>query len=196
LGEPLTSAALARRLDEEVGRAERHGTMLSCLLVIVENLDEIAYEHGRELPERAVSYVASTLGTELRRFDRIGRPGAGELAIVLPGADSPSGELVARRVLERVRAIKIESRGARRPLELSVGLAAWRADMSGQELLARARAAAARRNGEDPRPPGGAHGEGAAGPGERRDPEESHGEDTMPPGHSSAPPPIGRTTRS
>lgn len=147
--DPLSAAALQRRLDEEVGRAERHGTMLSCLLMVVENLEEIAYEHGAELPLQTVAYIASTLGGELRRFDRVGHPSAEELAIVLPGADSPRGEIVARRLLARVGAIKIESRGARQPLELSVGLADWRENMSAGDLLARARAAAARQNGED-----------------------------------------------
>jgi diguanylate cyclase (GGDEF)-like protein len=145
----LTAAALQRRLDEEVGRAERHGTMLSCLLMVVENLEEIAHEHGSELPLQTISYIASTLGGEVRRFDRVGHPSAEELVILLPGADSPRGEIVARRLLARVGAIKIESHGARRPLELSVGLAAWRENMSAVELLARARAAAARANGED-----------------------------------------------
>jgi len=150
VGEPLSSAALQRRIDEEVGRAERHGTMLSCLLVVVENLDEIAYEHGPELSGQTLSYIAGALAGELRRFDRIGHPSAEELAIVLPGADSPSGEAVARRILERVQAIKIESRGTRLPLELSVGLAAWRENMAPHELLARARVAAARQDGDDP----------------------------------------------
>jgi GGDEF domain-containing protein len=147
--EPLTAAALQHRLDEEVGRAERHGTMLSCLLMVVENLEQITYEHGSELPLQTIAYIASTLGGELRRFDRVGHPSADELAIVLPGADSPRGEIVARRLLARVGAIKIESRGARQPLELSVGLADWRENMSAGDLLARARAAAARQNGDD-----------------------------------------------
>ena len=35
---------LDERLLEEIGRAERHGTQLSCLLVVVDNLDEMAGE--------------------------------------------------------------------------------------------------------------------------------------------------------
>ena len=56
---------------------------------------------------------------------------------MLPGADGPRGEIVARRVLDRLRAIKVEADGMRRPLRVSVGLAAWREDLSGEELLAR-----------------------------------------------------------
>ncbi|HEX3511112.1 MAG TPA: diguanylate cyclase, partial [Solirubrobacteraceae bacterium] len=149
LPDPLSASELERRLQEEIGRAERHGTMLSCLLVLIENLDALAGEHGEELAGRTLDYIAATLATELRRFDRLGAPRPGELAIVLPGADSPQGEVVARRVLGRVHTIKIESQGSRRPLELSVGLAVWRPEMSPTELIDRARAAAGRRNGED-----------------------------------------------
>jgi diguanylate cyclase (GGDEF)-like protein len=147
---PLSPAALLERLDEEISRAERHGTKLSCLLVTIDNLEEMAREHGSDLPEQTLAYVAGAIGRELRRFDRIGRPSVGELLIVLPGADGPLGEIVARRVLERMRTIKLESRGARRPLEVSLGLAAWNANMATEDLLARARAAASRGNGDEP----------------------------------------------
>src|SRR5215468_6879584 len=100
--EPLTPPQLQRRLDEEIGRAERHGTQLCCLLVVIDNIPELvrsaADEGGEELSARALAYIASALGGELRRFDRIARPREGELAIVLPGADGPSGEMVGRRI--------------------------------------------------------------------------------------------------
>jgi diguanylate cyclase (GGDEF)-like protein len=147
--ESLSPAALLERLDEEISRAERHGTKLSCLLLTLDNLEEMAREHGSDLPEQTLAYVAGAIGRELRRFDRIGRPDAGELLIVLPGADGPLGEIVARRVLERMRTIKLESHGARRPLEVSLGLADWNANMGTEDLLARTRAAASRRNGEE-----------------------------------------------
>lgn len=145
----LSAAALSDRLDEEIGRAERHGTELSCLLLVIDNLEDISREHGSELPEQTLAYVGVALLRELRRFDRVGRPGGGELLIVLPGADGPRGEMVARRVLDRVRAIKVEADGARQPLRVSVGLAAWRRDTSRDDLLARARAATRVRNGEN-----------------------------------------------
>jgi diguanylate cyclase (GGDEF)-like protein len=145
----LAPPALQARLREEISRAERHGTGLSCLLVKIDNLEEMAREHGGELREQTVAYIAHALRRELRSFDRVGRvadghdgsPASGDLLIVLPGADSPRGEIVARRALERLRTIKVEAGGARQALEISVGLAAWRADVSAEALLANARAA-------------------------------------------------------
>jgi len=150
-GQPavLSAPALRRRLEEEINRAERHGTSLSCLLVTIGNLDELSREHGGDLPEQALTYVAAALQRQLRRFDRIGRPSERELMVVLPGADGPRGEIVARRVLDRLRTIKVEADGSRRPLRISVGLAAWREALSGEDLLAHTRSAARRGIGPD-----------------------------------------------
>ncbi len=138
---PLTAGALHERLEEEVNRAERQGTGLSCLLVVFDDLDEMAREHGGELREQTLEYVAGALRRELRSFDRVGRSRERDLMVVLPGADSPRGEIVARRTLERLGAIKVESAGGRLPLRVSVGLAAWREGVSAQALVERARAA-------------------------------------------------------
>ncbi len=72
--------------------------------------------------------------------------------LILPGADGPRGEIVARRVLERLRTIKVEAEGARRPLRISVGLAAWHDDVGAEELLEQARLAARRGNSADSAP--------------------------------------------
>jgi diguanylate cyclase (GGDEF)-like protein len=140
----LSADALAERLEEEINRAGRHGTSLSFLLVVIENLDELKKAHGSELSEQTLAYVGEALRRELRRFDRVGRPSDGELAVLLPGADGPRGEIVARRALARLRAIKVEAGGERLPLRVSVGLAAWREDVAGEELLAQTRTAARR----------------------------------------------------
>ncbi len=161
---------LDERLAEEIGRAERHGTHLSCLLVVVDNLEEMAGEGHRpggvvgELREQTMAYIAGALRRELRRFDRVGMPSDRELLIVLPGADGPRGEMVARRVLDRLRAIKVEARGQRRALRISVGLAAWRAEATPASMIDRARAAAERptANGGAHGPVAGAHLEGSA----------------------------------
>jgi GGDEF domain-containing protein len=145
----LAGLELSDRLAEEIARAERHSTRLSCLLLVVENLDAMAREHGFGLREQMLTYITSALTPALRVFDRIGRPaeGDGDLLILLPGADGPQAEIVARRVLERLRTVKLESGGQRAPLRLSVGLAAWREPSTAEDLFDLAHAAAVRPNG-------------------------------------------------
>jgi diguanylate cyclase (GGDEF)-like protein len=145
----LPAEELHERLREEINRAGRHGTPLSCLLVTIGNLEELSREHGAELSAQTFTYVARALADQVRGFDRIGQPREGELLVILPGADGPRGEIVARRVLERLRTIKVETEGTRRPLLISVGLAAWVEDQEPDELLEQARAAARRGNGAE-----------------------------------------------
>lgn len=142
--ECLSAAALLARVEEEIARATRHGTQLSCLLVHVDDLREIEQTHGRELSQQALAYVGLALQGEFRRFDRVGRPTEIEFLVVLPGADGPRGEVVARRTLERLRAIKLEGEDGRRALRVSVGIAAWRAEMKAPELINETRQAMTR----------------------------------------------------
>ncbi len=142
--EYLSASALGERLEEEVNRAGRYGTALSCLLLDVEDLREVRRAHGPHLAEQALAYIELALRCELRRFDRVGRASDGELLVLLPGADGPRGEVVARRMLARLRSIKLEAGGVRRPLRFAVGLAPWREGMSAAALLADLRSVGAR----------------------------------------------------
>jgi two-component system cell cycle response regulator len=148
----LSSAELAVRLDEEVSRAGRYRTALSCLLVSLLEVERLASTHGQELPAQALDYLGAALGRQLRRFDRVGYLEAGELLVVLPGADERRGEIVARRALGRLHAVKIEVQGQRQPLRVSVGVAAWREGLSADQLLAQTRLAAQRQDRSDSLP--------------------------------------------
>jgi diguanylate cyclase (GGDEF)-like protein len=148
--ECLPAAELSERLDEEIARAERHGTSLSCLLVSVDDIERLSSLYGAELPERALAYLAAALERQLRRFDRVGCPAQGQLLIVLPGADERRAEIVARRALGRLHAVKIELDGPPRPLHVSIGIAGWQAGVGVEQLLERVRlAAGADRNHND-----------------------------------------------
>jgi diguanylate cyclase (GGDEF)-like protein len=131
-------------LDEEVSRADRHHTALSCLLVSLDDIEHLASVHGARFPAQALAYLGEALGRQLRRFDRIGHAAEGELLVVLPGADERRGEIVARRALGRLHAVKIEVDGERRPLRVSMGIAAWREGHTAEHLLSLTRLAAQR----------------------------------------------------
>ena len=128
----LSARALEDRLEEEISRAGRHGTPLSCLLVAIEDLGELALRStDASCPSRRSPTSARRCCASCAASTASGGRATRELLVLLPGADGPRGEIVARRVLDRLRAIKIEAGGLRRPLRVSVGLAAWREDLSG-----------------------------------------------------------------
>lgn len=144
--ESLPAEELQERLEEEVARSERQRTPLSCLLVSVDDVERLAGAYGQELPARALAYLGAALERQLRRFDRVGRPGEGELLIVLPGADERRAEIVARRALGRLHAVKIELDGVRRPLHVSIGIVGWSEGLTAEQLIERARLAALKRS--------------------------------------------------
>jgi GGDEF domain-containing protein len=139
----LAAGGLYARLEEEVCRAERQGTALSCLLVSLD-AERLQAEHGEQMPEQALAYVAAALTRQLRRFDRVGRASTGELLVLLPGADGPRAEIVARRALGRLQAVKVELDGRRHSIGVTIGLGTWSAGLSAAQLLARTRVAARR----------------------------------------------------
>lgn len=143
---------LAVRLDEEIYRASRYRTQLSCLLVSLDEVEQLSHAYGQELSAQALAYLGTALIRQLRRFDRVGHAAAGELLVVLPGADERRAEIVARRALGRLHSVKIEVGGKREPLRISVGIAAWREGLEAAHLLSHTRVAAQRRDRTDPRP--------------------------------------------
>jgi diguanylate cyclase len=139
--ELLSYPALIDRLEEEINRSTRHSTVLCCLLLRLENLKEIGRIHGTEIVEQLLSYTSITLRSEFRRFDRLGEISEEEFMVLLPGADSLRSEMVARRVLGRLRAIKVGVDDQRVPLRITISVVAWHAGQTAEQLLAHARAA-------------------------------------------------------
>src|SRR6202011_1456903 len=74
-GEPawMSAAALQDRLEEEINRARRHDTSLSCLLVRIDRVEEMQSEQVSELPAQALTYASGALRAEPRSFVRNGR---------------------------------------------------------------------------------------------------------------------------
>jgi GGDEF domain-containing protein len=140
----LSGPALQERVEEEIARAERYGTALSCLLVGVQDAPTVGRVYGQELLESTLAYLGLALRREFRRFDRVGRLSGYEHLVVLPGADGVRGELIARRVLARVQAIKLEAHGQRSSLRMAIAMATWRQGLTAQELIGQARQATGR----------------------------------------------------
>lgn len=137
----LSRSELIDRLEEEINRASRHSTSLCCLLLRLENIEKIQSAHGSEFSERLVGYAGATLRAEFRRYDRLGEIGDGEFMVLLPGVDGLRGEVVARRVLSRLRAIKIAVEDQRLALRVSISVVFWRREQTAEQFVADVRAA-------------------------------------------------------
>ena len=135
--DPVTGAmnhrAMRRRLHEEVGRAVRSGSPLSCLLIDLDNFKLVIDRHGHPAGDTMLREVAQTLVGEFRAFDRVARYGGDEFVAILPNADLESAAAAAQRALERLLAVP--SFDANPGASASIGVAQWQAPMSVDALL-------------------------------------------------------------
>jgi len=130
----MNHRAMRRRLDEEIVRAARTGSPLSCLLIDLDNFKLVNDRHGHQAGDATLRGVVQALVGEFRAFDRVARYGGDEFVVILPNADLQSATVAATRALERLRALpSLQDEGG---IAASIGVAQWRAPMTTDELLA------------------------------------------------------------
>jgi diguanylate cyclase (GGDEF)-like protein len=130
----MNHRAMRRRLDEEIVRAARTGSPLSCLLMDLDNFKLVNDRHGHQAGDATLRGVVQALVGEFRAFDRVARYGGDEFVVILPNADLESATAAATRALERLG--ELPSLQGEAGIEASIGVAQWKAPMTTDELLA------------------------------------------------------------
>ncbi|HTZ85112.1 MAG TPA: sensor domain-containing diguanylate cyclase [Solirubrobacteraceae bacterium] len=130
----LNHRAMRRRLEEEIDRASRAGSPLSCILMDLDDFKRVNDEHGHQAGDAILRQVVQTLVGEFRAFDRVARYGGDEFVVILPNAELRSAAVAANRALEHLRTA--EGPGAESGIAASIGVAQWHAPMGVNELLA------------------------------------------------------------
>ncbi len=129
----LNHRAMRRRLHEEIGRAERAGGHLSCVIVDLDDFKLVNDRYGHQAGDSILRQVAQALMGEFRAFDRVARYGGDEFVVILPNADMESAIAAAGRALERMR--KVLFPDGSRGVSASMGVAEWQASMTEDQLL-------------------------------------------------------------
>jgi len=129
----MNHRAMRRRLDEEIGRAARTGSPLSCLLIDLDNFKLVNDRHGHPAGDATLRDVVQALVGEFRAFDRVARYGGDEFVVILPNADLESATAAATRALESLRALPSLDPGS--GVSASIGVAQWHPPMGTDELL-------------------------------------------------------------
>jgi len=130
----MNHRAMRRRLDEEIGRAQRGGSPLSCLLIDLDDFKQVNDLHGHPAGDAMLRDVVQALVGEFRAFDRVARYGGDEFVVILPNADLASAAAAATRALERLRELPALSEGSQ-GVSASIGVAQWEQRMTTDQLL-------------------------------------------------------------
>jgi diguanylate cyclase (GGDEF)-like protein len=132
----MNHRAMRRRLDEEIGRAARGGSPLSCLLIDLDDFKLINDRYGHQAGDATLRGVVQALIGEFRSFDRVARYGGDEFVVILPNAELESAAAAASRALEHLREMASgEGADAAHAVSASIGVAEWQAPMGTDELL-------------------------------------------------------------
>jgi diguanylate cyclase (GGDEF)-like protein len=139
--DPLTETynrrALSEKLVQEMERANRYGTVLTCLMIDVDNFKKINDTYGHAVGDNVLRQLAGIFRREQRAVDVVARYGGEEFVILLPETAGSGARIFAERILRRV-ATHDFGEGAR-PVHatISIGIASFPDDRvsDGESLL-------------------------------------------------------------
>jgi diguanylate cyclase (GGDEF)-like protein len=139
----LNRRAFDALLAGESDRARRLNRPLALVVLDLDHFKTINDTHGHPVGDAVLTTVARVLESEVRSIDKVARIGGEEFAVLLLETDAQAGHVVARRLVEAVRACPVETKGpATLKVTISAGVAAFpfHGDVDGAFLAAADRA--------------------------------------------------------
>jgi diguanylate cyclase (GGDEF)-like protein len=134
------------RLREELARAKRDQTSLTCLMLDLDYFKQVNDTYGHVAGDQVLQELANRVDTQVRASDVAARYGGEEFVVLLPDTDLSSGKLLAERIRSAVSSSPVRL-GNKQEVEVtvSVGIATSRVDTdnddlktTGESLIARA----------------------------------------------------------
>lgn len=127
--------------EQEVARSKRYELPLMLLMLDLDHFKLINDHHGHATGDAVLQGFVQTVTSVLRESDFIGRIGGEEFAVLLPNTTTEGGCALAQRIIESVRASRVEVNGEVIPFTVSVGAACLAGDTSFSALMGLADAA-------------------------------------------------------
>ena len=111
-----------QRLNEEISRAQRLNSSVSCLFIDIDHFKVINDSFGHETGDKVLKKVAELIRAQLRNIDVVARYGGEEFAVLLEQSGQDWAVEVAERILESIFETKfIENENSK--LTVSIGVA-------------------------------------------------------------------------
>ena len=127
--DPLTNCfnrrALMEKLEQEMDRAARYATMLTGMMVDIDNFKQINDTHGHLVGDRVLKQLANLLKREQRSVDIVARYGGEEFVVLLPETTNTESRNFAERILRRVSAHDFGEPGNPVRVTISIGIASY-----------------------------------------------------------------------
>lgn len=130
---------LHARLKEELARAQRQGSGLTCLLIDLDRFKQINDQHGHLAGDMALREAAQRVDAHIRDSDAAARFGGDEFVVLAPGISPEQAAALAERIRIAVSETPLEiSGGLSLNLTVSIGVAGIVLDRSDADLKAAA----------------------------------------------------------
>ncbi|NOT07267.1 MAG: diguanylate cyclase [Gemmatimonadales bacterium] len=139
--DPLTGLLNRRALDDklrqEVERASRYGTVLTCVMIDVDHFKQTNDTYGHQAGDRILTQFAELLRREQRSVDVVARYGGEEFVVLLPETGNAGARLFAERILRRVSNAAFGEPDTPIPITISLGLGTYPDEraVDGESLL-------------------------------------------------------------
>ncbi|MBF8250824.1 MAG: Diguanylate cyclase [Deltaproteobacteria bacterium] len=141
------------RLDEELNRAIRYGTPLSCIMMDIDHFKHINDAFGHAQGDKVLSEITDVIKNNVRHIDIVARYGGEEFVVLLPNTDKEGAFIEAERLRKAVNAYRCSSRDRSIVVTISLGVATFPSPeiSSADELVGKADNALyeAKRNGRN-----------------------------------------------
>lgn len=111
-----------QRLQEEMARAQRATSPLSCLFIDIDHFKSINDRHGHAAGDAVLQTIAQRIRSELRGADIVARIGGEEFAVLLPQADIDRAVEVAERIRQYIAGMPVASGSSAVALSVSVSI--------------------------------------------------------------------------
>ncbi len=123
-----------QKIEEETERAKRYGSLLSLMMIDVDNFKTYNDTHGHPEGDKLLSRLAEIFRINLRSTEFICRYGGDEFAIIFPQTDGKQAVSAAEKIRELVAKEFLKEE----MISISVGVAQFQAESSKEILIKQA----------------------------------------------------------